>query len=95
MHMSARLPFLFSAVIAAVVLFAAIKTVFSQPAPQPSPPMVIEAADADAFREIIETTIPPRYNGALIRWYSAILQRQQAKATADIKASEKPMDKSQ
>jgi hypothetical protein len=100
MHMSARLPFLFSAVIAAVVLFAAIKTVFGQaalqpppivaaPLVQPQPPMLIEPADADAFREIIETTIPPRYNGAIIRWYTSILQRQQAKITEAAKAEKK------
>jgi hypothetical protein len=50
------------------------------PKPQPSQvPMVIEPADADAFRDIVESPIPPRYNAALIRWYTAILQRQQAK----------------
>lgn len=84
-----RGPFLLSALVAAVVLFAAIKTVFGQPV-QPPAPMVIEPADADAFREIIETTIPPRYNSAIIRWYTAILQRQQAKAAAEAKANEKP-----
>jgi hypothetical protein len=92
-------PFFLSAFIAAVVLFAAIKTVFGQaalqpppivaaPLVQPQPPMLIEPADADAFREVIETTIPPRYNGAIIRWYTAILQRQQAKAAAEAKARE-------
>lgn len=57
------------------------------------PPMVIEPADADAFREIIESTIPPRYNGAIIRWYTAILQRQQAKVAAEAKAREEAAPK--
>jgi hypothetical protein len=60
-------------------------------APKPQPPqvpMVIEPADADIFRDIIESTIPPRYNGALIRWYTAILQRQQAKQAELAKAAQ-------
>lgn len=79
-------------IIVAILLTAAVKTVWGQSfghePPQPPPPMVIDPADADAFRELIETTIPPRYNGALIRWYTAILQRQQAKAAAEAKARE-------
>jgi hypothetical protein len=47
--------------------------------------MVIEPADADALREIIETTIPPRYNRAIIQWYATLAQKQQAKAAADAK----------
>ena len=61
------------------------------PKPQPQVPMAIEPADADAFRDIIESTIPPRYNPALIRWYTTILQRQQAKqAEASKAAHEEP-----
>lgn len=56
-----------------------------QPVPQDQQPvpMVIEPADADALREIIESTIPPKYNGALIRWYTAIVQRQLARQAAE------------
>lgn len=63
----------------------------AQEAPKPPPPqvpMVIEPADADAFRDILESSIPPRYNGALIRWYTAILQRQQAKQAEMSKQAE-------
>jgi hypothetical protein len=52
------------------------------------PPMIIEPADADAFREIVESTIPPKYNAALIRWYTAILQRQQANASTRAQQAE-------
>lgn len=83
-----RGPFFLSALIVAVILFAVINTVFGQPVPQP-PPMIIEPADADEFREVVETTIPPRYNRAIIRWYTTILQRQQAKVEAKQKEDEK------
>ena len=45
------------------------------PPPPVNTPMIIEPADADAFREIVEGTIPQKYNGLLIRWYNTILQR--------------------
>lgn len=52
-------------------------------AAQPVPPvMTIEPADAEAFRDIVDSTIPPRYNGALIRWYQGLLQRYQQKQQA-------------
>ena len=44
--------------------------------------IVIEPADDAAFRDIVESTIPPRYNGALIRWYTDLVLRAKAKADA-------------
>jgi hypothetical protein len=52
-------------------------------AAQPAPPvMTLEPADAEAFRDIVDSTIPPRYNGALIRWYQGLLQKYQQKQQA-------------
>lgn len=69
-------------------LLALVIAASAQSAP-PAPPMVIEPSDADAFREIIAVT-PPPYNALFVRWYMAILQRQQekAKAAADAKGRE-------
>jgi hypothetical protein len=64
-------------------------------APQMPAAMIIEPADADAFREIVESTIPPKYNSALIRWYTAILQRQQAKQAEAAKAAKDESNKPQ
>ncbi len=75
----------------ATFFLAPLSVVAQEVAPKPPPPqvpMVIEPADADAFRDIIESTIPPRYNAALIRWYGAILQRQQAKQAELTKTTE-------
>jgi hypothetical protein len=77
-----------TATIAALLLAAANKTVHGQPSTAQQTPMIIEPADAEAFKEIIETTIPPRYNRAIIQWYTAILQKQQAKAAAEAQAKE-------
>jgi hypothetical protein len=58
----------------------------AQPAPSmPTPPLVIEPADTNAFREILETTIPPRYHGALIRWYAGLVERQQRQVDTQIR----------
>jgi hypothetical protein len=87
-----RGPFFLSAFIAAVVLFAAIKTVFGQ-TPQPTPPpMVIEPADADAFRSIVAKNIPSYYNQEIIAWYNILVQRQQEKARAVAETKAKPGD---
>src|ERR1700730_4824498 len=48
----------------------------SQPVP-PQVPIVLEPDEADAFRDIVESTIPPRYTASLIRWYATIIQRWQ------------------
>ena len=56
----------------------AAKTRVSSPVP-PQVPMVIEQADADALRDIIDSTIPQRYTPMLIRWFNAIFARQQAR----------------
>jgi hypothetical protein len=76
-----------------IILCMTIKTVFSQQLSQtPQPPMILEPADAEAFKEILETTIPPRYNRALIQRYTTILQRHQAKVAAEAKAKEDKKD---
>ena len=71
-----------------LVLLMVTSTSFAQDmpvkvVPTTPPPMVIDPADADAFREIIETTIPPRYNKALIQWYSNLLKKQQDKMATE------------
>lgn len=73
----------------AMFFLAPLAVVAQEVAPKPPPPqatMTIEPADADAFRDIVESTIPPRYNAAIIRWYTAILQRQQARQAEMAKA---------
>jgi len=66
-----------------IVLIAALSAASLSATAQPAPPaMTIEPADADAFRDIVDSTIPPKYNGALIRWYQGILLRYQQKQQA-------------
>jgi hypothetical protein len=80
-------------ILVTVVCFASCPILAQTSPSPPQAPMVIEPADADAFRDIVESTIPPRYNTALIRWYTAILQRQQAKQAEfakQAKPSEEP-----
>lgn len=62
------------------LLSAASVPTLAQPAPPPV--MTIEPADAEAFKDIVDSTIPPRYNAALIRWYQGLLQRYQQKQQA-------------
>lgn len=57
----------------------------ADPPPAPDSPFVLEQGDVIALKEIVETTIPPRYSGALIRWIQGILAREQAKASAEKK----------
>ena len=69
----------------AMCFFAPLGVIAQEVAPKPPPPqvpMVIEPADADAFRDIVDSTIPPRYSSALVRWYNAIVQRQVKQADA-------------
>ena len=66
------------ALIAAVLVFP-LSAAAQAPQPPAQVPMIIEQADADALRDIIDSTIPQRYTPALIRWFNAIFVRQQAR----------------
>jgi len=78
----------------AICFLAPLGVVAQEATPKPlsQVPMIIEPADADVFRDIIESTVPPRYNAALIRWYMAIFQRQQAKQAEMAKAAKSEYD---
>jgi hypothetical protein len=53
----------------------------------PQVPMIIELVDADAIREIIAVT-PQPWQALYIRWYTTILQRQQARQAELFKQQE-------
>lgn len=55
----------------------------AQPAlARPQVPLIIDQADAAAFREIMASTVPQLYHGALLRWYNDMVRRQQAAQAA-------------
>lgn len=74
-----RGPFLLSALVAAVVLFAGLKTVFGQTAPQPSEQQLLAATIGNLFQENARLMVE------LQRAQAIIAQLQKEKAAAESK----------
>lgn len=46
---------------------------------QPAPPIAtITQEDAQDLNEVLQTTVPPRYAAGIVKWFTAIVKRQQA-----------------
>ena len=44
--------------------------------PNPAPPIgVITQDDAVALNEVLQTTIPPRYAGGIVKWFTDLTER--------------------
>ena len=82
-----------SRVLIAAVLVFPLNAAAQVPQPAvPAPlPMVIEEADADALRDIIDSTIPPRYSPALVHWFNAIYARARARQQAELAKKTVPL----